>query len=373
MKKNLAIVITRLEMGGAQKIVLSLYNKLDRKKFNVFLIVGKGGILEQEVINIADNTVQLWKEIKHPISLFNDFRAIIKMAKFFRKHKIDVVNTHCSKAGAVGRLAAKFADIKNVYHTVHIFSFHTYQNPFSHLMYIIIEKVLTRYTKKFIAVGQDVKQYGISKRIGKHDQYSVIPAAVDTGIFIKKRNVRNEFLKAYGLHPQNFTVGMIGNMKKQKNSEEFVEIACLSCTDDKNIQFIFAGGGNGYKEEKLKRKIISSGFEKRIKLVGWIDKPEDFLASIDVFLLTSLWEGLPCSLIQTYCTGIPFVATDICGNSEFHKLTGAGSLYSPGDINSAKDKIYRMKGKKIEPLKNISEEFDEKRMIESYERELGGF
>ena len=359
-------------MGGAQKIVLSLFNKLDRKKFNIFLISGKGGELEKEVINIADNTVQLWEEIKHPISLFNDFRAIIKMAKFFREQKIDVVNTHCSKAGAVGRLAAKLADLRNVYHTVHIFSFHAYQNPFLHLIYILIEKILTRYTKKFIAVGHDVKQYGLSKRIGKHYQYSVIPAAVDTGIFIKKRNIRNEYLKAYGLKSENFTVGMIGNMKKQKNSEEFVEIACLACTDDKNIQFIFAGGGNVYREEKLKRKIFSSGFEKRIKLVGWIDESSDFLASIDVFLLTSLWEGLPCSLIQTYCAGIPFVATDIFGNSEFHKLTGAGSLYSPGDINSAKYKIYRMKGKKIEPLKNIIEKFDEKRMIESYEQELGG-
>jgi len=370
VKKNLAIVITRLEMGGAQKIVLSLYKKLDRTKFNVYLITGKSGYFVKELANIKDDSVQLWNEIKHPISPITDLKAIFKMTKFFIEKKIDIVNTHCSKAGAIGRLAAKLAGINNVIYTVHGFSFHPYQNPISHFIYLLIEKILAWYTKIFIAVGQDIKQYGISKRIGNDYQYRVIPAAIDTELFMKKRNVRNEFLLSYGLKPDCFTVGMIGNMKKQKNAEEFVEIACLACNEDKNIQFILAGNGNPQKEEKLKRKIISVELEKRIKLIGWADKPEEFLASIDVFILTSRWEGLPCTIMQSYCTGIPFVATDIPGNSELQKYTGTGSLYEPGNILSAKNEIFRIRMNKFEPLKNIVEEFDENRMIEKYESEF---
>jgi glycosyltransferase involved in cell wall biosynthesis len=359
-------------MGGAQKIVLSLFNKIDRKNFNVYLIAGKGAYLDNEALNIKDGTVQLWEEIKHPISPTNDIRAIIKMAKYFREKKIDIVNTHCSKAGVIGRLAAKLNGINDVFHTVHLFPFHAFQNAFVHNLYVFIERVVTHYTKKIIAVGQDIKQYGIRSSVGKESQYTIIQASVDTERFVKKRNVRDQFLESLGLLPDNFTVGMVGNMKKQKNPEEFIEIACLSCAEDKNIQFILAGGGNVKKERKLKRKINSAGFEERIKLLGWIDNPEELFSSIDVFVLTSLWEGLPCTLLQSYCAGIPFVATDINGNSEVKKLTGVGSLYNNGDIVSAKNAIFRMRGKKFSPSKSIVSEFDESLMIKNYESLFGG-
>lgn len=366
MKKNVVIIITRLDLGGAQKVALSLFEKLDRKKFNVTLIAGKGGILDNEVKGIKG--VLLWEEIKHPISPFYDLKAVLKLAKFIRENRTDIVNTHSSKAGILGRLAAALSGIKNVFHTVHGFSFHENQNPAAHFFYLMIERIVEPFTKKYIAVGNDVKNYGIKKGVGSENNYTVIRAAVNTSLFAEKRNVRKEFLEKFGLNPKKITVGMIGNLKKQKNPEEFVRIANLACFKDKNIQFIFAGGGGKKQTEKINKLIKEFGISERVKLAGWVEKPEEFMSSIDVFLLTSLWEGLPCTLVQAYCAGVPCVATDIAGNSEFLNYTDGGKLYPKGDIKAAVEYILKIKKRKIIPSKKILSEFDEKNMVKQYEK-----
>ena len=105
---NIAIVITRLDLGGAQKVALYLAKYLDKKKFNVHLIAGSGGYLDKEAITQKNGAVyQLWPEIKHPISPINDFKAVLKLKKYFVENKIDIVHTHSSKAGIIGRLAAR--------------------------------------------------------------------------------------------------------------------------------------------------------------------------------------------------------------------------------------------------------------------------
>jgi len=380
MKKNIAIVVTRLDLGGAQKVALALFEKLDRKKFNVHLIAGKGGLLDKQIADYGlraagskyGANIQLWDEIKHPISPLNDIKASLKLAGYFRENKIEIVNTHSSKAGILGRLAAGLAGIKDVYHTVHGFSFHENQNPFTHSLYRITEWAFAPYTKKFIAVGRDVIAYGTEKGVGQSAQYALIRAAVDTAFFRKKRKVRADFLKKYGLIPGNFTVGMIGNLKKQKNPEEFVKIAALACAADRKIQFILAGGGNEKDHGRISGLIRRFEIGSRVKLAGWINNPGDFMSSIDVFLLTSLWEGLPCTLVQAYCAGIPSVATDIPGNSEFVKLAASGVLYAPGNPREAVLRIMELKNKTIRPSAGLLAEFDEKRMVKQYEQEFLG-
>ena len=163
MKKHIAIVITRLDLGGAQKIALYLAEKLDRKKFEVFLIAGAGGYLDSQAAKLKGVKIILMPELKHPISLFDDMKAVSTLTKFFTDNKIDIVHTHSSKAGIIGRLAAKFAGVKNVIHTVHGFSFHEYQNPVIHAMYVVLEKLAAPWTNTLVAVGQDVIKYGLKK------------------------------------------------------------------------------------------------------------------------------------------------------------------------------------------------------------------
>lgn len=367
-KKNIAIVITRLELGGAQKIALYLAENLDKKKYNIHLISGSGGYFDDYARQLIKKGVKvnLWSEIKHPINLFFDVIALLKLVNYFIKNKIDIVHTHSSKAGILGRKAAFLAGVKKIIHTIHGFPFHKYQNFIINYFYVFVEKIFANITHKLIAVGYDVMQYGLSKGIGDKNKYIVIKPGVDINLFKTQKINKDKYLKKYGLNPELFTVGMIGNLKKQKNPIGFIEIA--KCTIDKqnDIQFIFAGGGKDM--HKIKEILNKYKLNDRVKFIGWINEPEKFLKSIDLFLLTSLWEGLPCTLVQAICADNYCVASDIDGNREFMKEVGLEEyIYEPKNYKKAADLIIKVKNKgQRRPKINKLSEYDLKYVLKQY-------
>ena len=369
MKKNIAIVITRLDLGGAQKVALELADGLDKKKFNVHLICGTGGMLDADAKNIKNITMAFMPELIHPIHLLIDFIGFLKLKDYFEKNSIELVHTHSSKAGLLGRLAAAAAKNKPVaFHTVHGFPFHEYQNPLAHFMYVWLEKLAGAITKKFIAVGRDVVDYGLGKGVGTADKYAVIRAAVEVGLFKNAKADRKKYLSALGLDPAAFTIGMIGNLKKQKNPVGFVEIARLALKKNKGLQFVFAGGGP--LKERAQELINQCSIKDKVKLLGWVKEPEKMLKCLDLFLLTSLWEGLPCTLVQAAASGVPALATAIGGNSEFIKLANSGELYQPFDYASAAEAVLKAAAKKTKTkIKTAAlKEFDVKYMVKEHER-----
>lgn len=364
-KINIAIVITRLELGGAQQVALYLARNLDKKIFNVHLIAGRGGMLDPQTgkkTKARGPRVELWDEIVHPIRPGMDLAAYRKLKQYFIENKIDVVNTHSSKAGLLGRLAARAAGVKKIIHTVHGFPFHKYQNPLMHWGYVLLERFAAAFTYKLAAVGNDVKEYGLKKGVGKSGQYEVIRAGVELKKFMKQKTKDRSFIRAQGLDPKLFTVGMIGNLKKQKNHKEFIEIAKAVTAKSGKIQFIFAGGyASGGRS-------VETGSD-RIKFIGWTDEPEAFMEGIDCFLLTSLWEGLPCTLAQAAAAGRYIIATDIFGNREFVKQAG-GFLYKQGNTAQAAQRIIQLANKpvKAKPDAGFLREFDSVLMVKNYEK-----
>ncbi|MCE5300663.1 MAG: glycosyltransferase family 4 protein [Spirochaetia bacterium] len=387
--KKIAIVITRLDLGGAQKTALYLAQNLNPKRFEVHLIAGRGGILDKEVhgsrfgdgkkVNPRTENSKLYlnlrDEIVHPINPIFDLMAFFKLRDYFKKNSIDIVHTHSSKAGLLGRLAAKSAGVRTIIHTVHGFPFHEYQNPLMHFMYVALERFCARFSTKLVAVGNDVAEYGLKNGVGVKEQYEVIRAGVDLKEFADKSlefgvkgRKRAKFLGDAGLDPKKFTVGMIGNLKKQKNPMEFVKIAAQTLKADNGIQFIFAGGGTGLDE--IRQGLKNRKLDASVKFIGWTGEPAAFMGSLDLFLLTSRWEGLPCTLAQAVAAGKPVVASDIPGNREMVKQAKAGLLYTPGNIGAAVDAIIAIRSGnvKIKPLRAVLKDFDLPCMLKEYEK-----
>ncbi len=369
MKKNIAIVITRLDLGGAQKIALYLADKLNKKKFNVHFITGENGYLDYEAKKIKGIKLVFLKSLKHPISIINDIIALFKLKKYFIQNKIDIVHTHSSKAGIIGRFAAKMAGVKLIIHTIHGFPFHKYQNPINFFVYLILERIAAKCSHKLVAVGEDVVKHGLENKVGRKEQYLIIRAGIDINLFKNAKVNRKQYLSKYGLDTKFFTVGMIGNLKKQKNPFEFIKIAMEVLKREKNIQFVFAG--DGYLKSRIEKFLKKNKLNENIKFIGWIKDAEKFLKAIDVFILTSLWEGLPCTLVQALFSGKPCIATNINGNKEIMNKVNPDFLYEPGNYNDAAEKIILLKEKrKIKfnfPLK-ILKEFDLKFMLREYEK-----
>jgi glycosyltransferase involved in cell wall biosynthesis len=375
-KKNVAIVITRLDLGGAQQVALYLAKNLSRKKFNVHLICGRGGYLDEEAKKIKDLNLFFLEELIHPVNLIYDAAAYIRLIMYFEKNKIDIVHTHSSKAGLLGRLAAATAGNKPfIVHTIHGFPFHEFQNPIAHFTYLLLERFAGYFSGKLIAVGADVAAYGLKKGVGRHEKYVIIRAGIDLKKFKttparKKAGV--ELLKKHGLKGKFFTVAMIGNLKKQKNPTAFVEIAKKVLGKEKDIGFIFAG--DGPLMENVRETLAGKKLSDSVKFIGWCDEPEDLLAASDLYLLTSLWEGLPCTLVQAAAAGKPVIASDIDGNREFISLTGCGALFSPRDSNEAAEKIIAVRLKKLKFKVNRAalRQFDLKFMLGEHERLYDG-
>jgi glycosyltransferase involved in cell wall biosynthesis len=390
VKKNIAIVITRLDLGGAQKVALYIAENLNRKKFNVHLIAGQGGYLDKTVPSSEfrvprkgkpeirnqrpgnkDLIVNLWPELVHPIDPLLDIIAFFKLRNYFIRNKIDIVHTHSSKAGFLGRLAAWSAKVPGIIHTIHGFPFHEFQNPAANLIYVLLERFAAKFTTKLIAVGRDVMDYGLKNGVGRPEQYVIIRPGIDVKQFRVPSSEFRVYLKTHGLDPEKFTIGMIGNLKKQKNPILFVEIAKQVIGANPETQFVFAGDGP-LKEDclELAKKY---GIQEKVKFIGWTDEPGVFLKSIDLFLLTSLWEGMPCTLAQAAAAGLPCVVSDIYGSREFMNAIGARKfLYAPRDTAGAAEKIIEIirtggRAYKASPAK-LLREFDVKFMLNALQK-----
>jgi glycosyltransferase involved in cell wall biosynthesis len=369
--KRIALVVTRLDLGGAQKVVLYLVEHLDRTRYEVHLLTGRGGLLDARAAAIKNQRVVFVDSLKHPLSPGRDPRAVWALKNYFVRNQIEIVHTHTSKAGLLGRMAGRLAGTKKILHTVHGFPFHRYQNPLVHLLYLEFERWAAKWSDRLVAVGRDVKSYGLKKGVGREDQYRIIRAGIAMERFKNLRLDRRIYLKKAGLDPRRFTVGMIGNLKKEKNPAAFIEIARRVLARDRNMQFLFAGGGP--RKGRIDARLRQYGLGDRVKFLGWVERPDRFLAAIDLFLFTSLKEGLPCVLAEAAAAGKTIIATDIDGNREMLDLLGRGALYPPFDHDAAAAKILYFKnhpppanaGPRASPRLR---EFEAERMLKQYEK-----
>ena len=136
-KIKIAVIITKLELGGAQKVAISLCEKMDTNKFEPFLICGCGGILDKE----AQKKIRVIfvKNLVREINPIKDLKALFSIYKILKKEKPIIVHTHSSKAGILGRIAAKLCGIKNIIHTIHGFSFNDTQSFIKRKTFIFLK------------------------------------------------------------------------------------------------------------------------------------------------------------------------------------------------------------------------------------------
>lgn len=335
MKKiKLCIIVTKLELGGAQKVALALCEKIDLNRFDPFLICGCGGILDKEISGKI--RVYFIDDLIREINPLKDIKAVFKIYKILKKERPDVVHTHSSKAGIVGRFAAKLAGINGIVHTIHGFSFNDTQKKAKKKMFVFLERIGAKISKYLIPVSVENINKGLENKIGKKEQYRYIRLGIDIDIFknYKLKPSLREELKFSG---EDFVVTTIGPFKPQKNLPDFVRIAGKMVKDNKNFKFVIVGDGEGRKE--LETLIKNYGISDSICLIGWRKDISNILNSSDVFVMTSLWEGLPISTIEAMSCGLVPVVNAVDGQIEIIKDNCTGFLIRPYDIETSIEKI----------------------------------
>lgn len=333
-KINLLYVVTKLELGGAQKQLLSLIENLDRERFRPFLFTAQDGLLLSDALSIKCLTLKKSRYLERAINPFNDFLALIELYRFIKKNSIEIVHTHSSKAGIFGRLAARLAKVKVIIHTVHGWSFNDYQPMLAKKFFIWLERFTAQFTDKLIVVSNYDKQKGLDCHIGCADKYALIHYGIDYREFSGgDQNIREEL----GIDGHDLVIGMVACFKPQKSPQDFVKLANLVNQIMPNIKFILVG--DGVLRPYIQRLINTFKLRKQIILTGWRRDIWRILSAIDIFVLTSLWEGLPIAALEAMASSKPIVATHTGGIEEVVIEGKSGFLVAPRDINKISQRI----------------------------------
>ncbi|MFC1709621.1 glycosyltransferase family 4 protein [Candidatus Omnitrophota bacterium] len=328
-------IITKLELGGAQLSTLELIKGLDKNIYDVYLISSSEGILIDDALAIPNLNTHWLKSLEREVNIFYDLKTLLEIYRFIKSNKIDVVHTHSSKAGILGRWAAKLASVKLVVHTVHGWSFHGYQNRIVESFYMFLERVTAKITDKFIAVTRYDISKGLDNGIGVESKYSLIRYGIEKERFGASNN--GSFRKKVGIENGCFVVGMIACFKPQKSPLDFVSSAAEVARRIPGVKFVMVGDG------RLRGDILKSiekfDLRERFMLLGWQRNIPEIMSVFDVLVSTSLWEGLPIVYLEAMASRKPIIATDIGGNSEVVQDGVNGFLVGPKDPYALIDRI----------------------------------
>jgi len=333
-KVKILYVITKLELGGAQKHLLSLIQGLDQEKFDLYLFTAYEGLLIPEAALIKNLTLVRSKSLKREINLFKDIFVIFQISKVIRNYNIDIVHTHSSKAGIVGRWAAKISGVKVIIHTVHGWPFNDLQKKFTRSFYIMLEKITSFFTDKLIVVSNFDKQLGLYNKIGSESLYALIHYGIDYNEF---SSVNSRIKEELGLKTDDLVVGMVSCFKPQKYPQDFVGLAAKLKDEMPGVKFILVGDGVLRKE--IEGLIKKFSLEDNVFLLGWRRDIPNILSGLDLFVLTSLWEGLPISALEAMASSKPIITTHTGGISEIVVNGQTGFIVPRFDIETMANKV----------------------------------
>ncbi len=304
---KVAHIITRLDFGGAQANTLYTAANLDRSRFDAVIITGNFGTLAHRADGYGK--IVFAEKLVREISPLKDLAAFFELRRILKREAPQVVHTHSSKAGILGRLAAYSAGVPAVVHTFHGFGFHPRQGFLKRTFFILLEKFCALFSDALVFVSRSNMETARAAGIGDPAKYRLIRSGVKLAGYPAKTD-RALKRAALGLDDSATVVLSIGNTKPQKNPGHFIEAAARLSGTRPGARFVFVGGGK--ELENLRAEARARGLEKTCLFPGWREDCAELLAASDIFALTSLWEGLPRALVEALRTGLPAVcyATD---------------------------------------------------------------
>ena len=329
-KVKLLYVITKLELGGAQKQLLFLLRHLNRERFQVFLFTGGEGLLKEEAFSIPGLSIVTSRFLERPLNPIKDFLAFVQLYWVMRRNRIEIVHTHSSKAGIIGRLAARCAGVKRIVHTVHGWSFNDYQGRMHRGLYIRLERFCASFTSRIIVVSQSDKNRGLKEKIGQEDRYVLIRYGID---FAEWNSLQtSETKESLGIGKGELVVGMVACFKPQKSPIDFIRLAALVLKEFSGVRFILVGDGE--LRPQVEEMIRQHRLERQIVLCGWRRDIPRIVSLCDVFVLTSLWEGMPIAVIEAMYSSLSVVVSHTGGVGELIRSGENGFLVPVHDMQS---------------------------------------
>lgn len=311
---------------------------LDKSRYQVEILSGpqtgsEGSLIGE--IRARSVPLTIFPYMLRQVSPFHDILCLLKLARLIRQKKYTIVHTHSSKAGIIGRLAAKLAGAPIIVHSVHGWSFHEHMHPVVRYTYIILERWIARFTNILIVVARKDIEKGLKHGIGRPEQYRLIRSAIPLDEFDPASVDRTAMRTELGIPPDAYVLGNVGRFSTQKNPIDWVRVAGRVGRKIPDCRFLLVG--NGPLHPEVEAALSEEGISDRTILTGLRRDIPRLMGAMDVFLLTSLWEGLPRVIPQAMAMGLPVIANAVDGSSEAVVPGETGYLCRPGALDEMAD------------------------------------
>jgi len=352
-KINITHIITRLDMGGsAQNTLITALNH-NPQRYSVCLIKGSTHesamtAEETQLINrqLATAKKQGIKVVDLPalvrrISPFNDIKSFVSIFRVLRKSKPDIVHTHTSKAGILGRLTAWMARVPIIIHTPHGHVFYGHFGRLLSRIFLQMEKLLGRITHHQIALTPEECNDYFSLRVSQPSNTSVIHSGIDLHRFIEGAKQRTRKRKELGIPPDSLLVGYVGWLIPIKGVTYLVSAMEKVAEKHPKSLLVLVGKGDdkGEEEIKLKEQVERAGLTSKVLFLGWRPDVDEIMGCFDIFVLPSLNEGMGRVLVEAMAAGLPIVASRAGGIPDLVKDGQNGLLVPPEDASALEKAI----------------------------------
>lgn len=315
-KKKILFLVTKNDVGGAQKYVADLAANIDKTRFEAKIVTG------------GKDGVRFLSNAYFPYLLFiNDWLAIAELFLLFKKEKPDIVHLNSSKAGIVGSIAAKLAGVRRVIFTAHGWVF----NPDNELtwlrrqFYITLHQIAALFQNKIINVSEYDRKLALSHRIAPEEKLAVIHNGIDHQNlkFLDKKTARKALVALVSsaecrVSGNETWIGSIGRLVTEKNYKDFVRAAAE--IKNENVKFFILGDGEQY--DAIQTLITDCNLRNRFFIIRDIAPAAPYLKAFDIFTLSSIKEGFPYTILEAMAAGLPIVATRVGGITEALETNG---------------------------------------------------
>ncbi len=339
-KIRVLLVVTGLAAGGATNVVLDLASHFNNHPdFDMEILTGPIPAGRTDVTHLATEQGIATRVIPSLINHINpivNVKAVADIRRVLVQGKYDIVHTHSSVAGVVGRLAAFSAGVPVIIHHVHGWGLHENMSGWSRMLYLNLERLCARFTTRLIAVSRPDIQKGLAHRIGKEEQFTLIYNGIDLEKFRQPANDR-QMRSELGLDPDCKLVGMIGRLDEQKNPLDFIRAAAIVAKSYSEVQFLVLGDGSLRPE--CERLIDELNLKEKLFLLGYRNDVARILSILTITAMSSLWEGLPLAFLEAMSAGKPTVANDVDGASDVVVDGETGFLVPPHQPSKMAERI----------------------------------
>jgi glycosyltransferase involved in cell wall biosynthesis len=268
----------------------------------------------------------------------NAIPAFLRLYRLIREYQPDIVHTHNTRAGFLGRIAARLAGVPVIVHTLHEYPFRGYYRRLSTILFIYMERIGAYFSDSIITLSESLRKalvetYGVTRK----SRITVLPLGFDLQSFANTKRHLGLFRQAWGIDADAPLVGIIGRLLPVKNHKLFLQAATKVLTALPNARFVIVGDG----EERANLEAEARDLGGAVIFTGWQQQVEVIYSDLDLLVISSLNEGTPVPIIEALAAGCPVVATDVGGVADLLDGGRLGALVPSGDADALAEAILK--------------------------------